>query len=139
MSFGCSRSVRRLRELGDLRFFCDRRAFLLGDRIRNLGDLVGGVGHVLIAISERIALKRLGVAGTQIEVLDPFEAGPRGRLYEQWVDMQLARRLSPASDLELFVYNVVGPMELAETSKTKMLHASRCPSISLSHLVPPCI
>ena len=27
-------------------------------------------------------------------------------------------------------------MELAETSKTKMLHVSRCPSISLSHLRP---
>ena len=61
---------------------------------------------MLIALSQRIALKRLGVGRTQIEVTNSFETGLRRRFDEQRVDMQLARRLSPASDLELFVYNV---------------------------------
>ena len=113
--------------------FCDRRAFLLGDRIRNLGDLVGGVGHVLIAISERIALKRLGVGRTQIEVTNSFETGLRRRFDEQWVDMQLARRLSPASDLELFVYNVVGTHGIGGDEQNENVARQQ---VSLDLLVP---
>ena len=89
------------------RLAADRPAFSLGYLARNPGDLVRRVGHVLIAFGEWVALKWLGVVGSEIEVAHTIEARSRRWFNEQRIDYDFAVCLAFAGNLQLLINNVV--------------------------------
>jgi hypothetical protein len=79
------------------------------DFVRNLGNLVRGGIHVLLAAGRRESGKWLPVARPKIEASQSSEAGVGRRLKNQRIDAKIiARRQAFAGDPNFFVDDVIG-------------------------------
>jgi hypothetical protein len=105
-----------------LRFDPAPRLLLLprGDLLRNLNDLVDRLGHVPIAIVERIVGKRLGIARTQIPVAHDVQRDLRRWRQQQRIEMDVFTSFLPSTDDGDFLFDdILGGQRIVRHEQDK--------------------